>query len=448
MEVCMEKSHSRLGPYKSRQSLGKAVKKIKDALPSSTRKEAAAITQLIRDEIPFVEDRLKLLSVRSGASSHSDLHSLADETVTNIIEYYSSDSYLWQSPMRKDTMFVKNDKTGKRSRIAKRSLVMSVSELFQSFCQAYPGAKVKREKFFELRPKHVFPRSETPHHVCTCIYHENSSYLLDCLSKDTNSFPSEIREFLEQVTCDIPRSIEYIVVSSDYQSQDKFAVSHYMMLITLDIKEKHPEIDLAEVFSDADGSQFKNKFTQSNVVYAPEDSRMMVNWNFSCTSHEEGAVDGMRAVVKQSLWSAIKSRKYIFQSACDCHIYTTEKISGVKTFYAEEHRILTYEKILEKRWEKIRPIPHIKSMHSLEFSQPNPLKLKVHRNSNNYKQQSVLEVPPKSAGRLRVSDVYTDSEDNNPAGVSDKILSAEACNSKLAQPTIRSHARIFRPIAQ
>ncbi|KAJ8671289.1 hypothetical protein QAD02_002548 [Eretmocerus hayati] len=232
-------------------------------------------------------------------------------------------------------------------------------------------------------------------------------------------------------------STECIVVLSDYQSEDKFAVSYYMMLILLYIKEKHPEINFAEVFSDGAGSQFKNKFTQLNVVYAPEDFRMMVNWNFSCTSHGKVAVDGVGTVVKQSLWSAIESRKYNFQNARDCHNYATEKISGVKTFYAEEDRILAHKEILEERWEKTRPIPHIKSMHSLEFSRPNLLKLRVYRNSNNYKQHSVLKVPPKSAGRLRVLDVYTDSEDDDPAGVSDEILSAEACNSKLAQPTIR-----------
>lgn len=126
------------------------------------------------------------------------------------------------------------------------------------------------------------------------------------------------------------------------------------------LKKSFPKVKHLKIFSDGAGSQFKNKYTLTNLVYALDDYKLKITWEFTATSHGKGAVNGVGAVLKQKLWLLIKSRKIILKDAKYCHNYAAKNIPGVKTFLAEENELKIVQEKLKARWENVTPIPNVK----------------------------------------------------------------------------------------
>ena len=101
-----------------------------------------------------------------------------------------------QAPGRKDVISIKTD--GVRTSYQKRHMLMTIKEAFQLFVEEYPDLKIKKSKFFNLRPGYILPVSETPHNVCLCQYHENFLFLikamklLECASKIPDNILNEL----------------------------------------------------------------------------------------------------------------------------------------------------------------------------------------------------------------------------------------------------------------
>ena len=91
--------------YGSRQSFGKALKRVRSSLPSSPRKRKA-VTVALANEVGI--NILKPKHPSDGAS-------LTTETLKKVMGFYTRDDITWQAPGRKDrTIIREKDITGKK----------------------------------------------------------------------------------------------------------------------------------------------------------------------------------------------------------------------------------------------------------------------------------------------------------------------------------------------
>lgn len=82
---------------------------------------------------------------------------------------------------------------------------MTVMESMAVFNDEFPSFKIKKSKFFSLRPKHVLTVSKMPHNVCVCRHHANMSFYLEEISRvfpNRNDLPKNGKELVEALTCD------------------------------------------------------------------------------------------------------------------------------------------------------------------------------------------------------------------------------------------------------
>lgn len=63
------------------------------------------------------------------------------------------------------------------------------------------------------------------------------------------------------------------------------------------VKQKHPEVTKAHIFSDGQSSQFKNKYILS--ILSKLAKIVQVQWNYFATSHGKGVVDGIGGTIKR-----------------------------------------------------------------------------------------------------------------------------------------------------
>ena len=80
---------------------------------------------------------------------------------------------------------------------------------------------------------------------------------------------------------------------------------------------KHPEIKLINIFSDGARSQFKQKFTLSNLSLCESVLNIKFTWHFFATSHGKGVVVGLRGSIKRSVWHIICSQDCIISNASE-----------------------------------------------------------------------------------------------------------------------------------
>lgn len=90
--------------------------------------------------------------------------------------------------------------------------------------------------------------------------------------------------------------------------------------------------------------------------------------NFFASSHGKGAVDGVGGKVKHSIWVAVKSRKHTVNSLQSFVRCAQDIVKSIKVIMVLTDAIQDCKEDLEKRWETIRAIPQLQSLHSFQFS--------------------------------------------------------------------------------
>ena len=181
-------------PYRSTQSLGKAVKRAQVSLPFSPRKKRCVIEHLAK--------RAGLEIVNGSPLSQSSV--LRENTKSAVNDFYLSNDISWQAPGRKDRVIIreKNSEGQKVKRTEQtRYMLMSLKEAHFKFVEEHPNEKIGLSKFCEMRPPNVKLFDHIPHYVCMCSYHENVRFLLVALKEHT-SLRVDFHEFISQVTCD------------------------------------------------------------------------------------------------------------------------------------------------------------------------------------------------------------------------------------------------------
>lgn len=193
LKIAENEKKLELKPYSCRQTLGKALRKVKKALPLNPDKKRAVIKHvaleyardLIKAETPNIERKIP---------------SVVDEN--HVIQFYIRDDISRQAPGKRDTKSTK-DSDGKKQIFQKRHMMMTVKEAFCLYKNEYPEKNIKISKFYELRPKYVLLSSAMPHNVCVCRYHANFNFLTEAIHDKLPLFPKSGKELLVQVCCDI-----------------------------------------------------------------------------------------------------------------------------------------------------------------------------------------------------------------------------------------------------
>ena len=178
--------------YRSRQALGKAIKRLEHSLPSSPRKQRFVVEKIARSVgVPV-------------CSSKNSISVESEEKRELVHSFYRTDDISWQAPGRKDCVIIhETTKEGDRIKSTQqvRYMMMSLREAYNKFTEQQSTTKMSLTIFCELRPLNVKLFDHLPHQVCLCSYHENAQLLLVALREHT-SLSTEFSFFIEQVTCD------------------------------------------------------------------------------------------------------------------------------------------------------------------------------------------------------------------------------------------------------
>ncbi|XP_071950782.1 uncharacterized protein [Antedon mediterranea] len=180
-------------PYKSAQSMGRAVQKVRTSLPFSPNKKRA-VAAVVATEVVVVV--VLLQPSKQGRP-------VLDTTIREkVIEFYLKDDISWQAPGRKDRVIIRTkDKSGKKLKTIyqARYMLMSLREAHDLFCIGN-GKVIGITKFCDLRPRYVKLFDSIPHNVCVCSYHENVRLILLTLKPVTN-LPDSTSLFTDMIVC-------------------------------------------------------------------------------------------------------------------------------------------------------------------------------------------------------------------------------------------------------
>lgn len=152
-------------------------------------------------------------------------------------------------------------------------------------------------------------------------------------------------------------------IVSDILRHDKHAVFACLKKIIMLLKDQVPELKLIKFFSDGAASQFKNRFTLSNLCFMPKDFGVHGEWFFFATSHGKGAVDGVGAVVKRAVWSQVKQRKAEINDARDFATAASNVVKNINIMYLSEDEVDSNRVMLVNRWDLALGIDKLQSHH-------------------------------------------------------------------------------------
>jgi hypothetical protein len=196
--------------FGSKQSLGKAVKKVTRCLPQDPSKKKLVI-QAIAQSIGLMSQPLHKRTTRQLSLKLKD----------DIVKFYCRDDISYQMPGKRDTIVVRQN--GTKSTHQKRILLYNICEVHQLFLSEHSnsgtgyvevhdlmvidhfflGLDIARTSFSELRPDYVLIKALMSHRVCVCIYHENGNLLLEALVKHIKGgICSDLQTFTSGLVCD------------------------------------------------------------------------------------------------------------------------------------------------------------------------------------------------------------------------------------------------------
>ena len=104
-------------------------------------------------------------------------HSLPQESVDLVTEFYQNDEVSRVMPGKKDFVSVKQ--VDGRVHVQKRLVLCNLKELYKHLKDRFPAEKIGFSKFAELRPKNcILTGVSGTHAVCVCTIHQNVKLML------------------------------------------------------------------------------------------------------------------------------------------------------------------------------------------------------------------------------------------------------------------------------
>ena len=215
--------------YKSSSSFGKAVKRAQTGLPRSPRKRQKVVQKLVVKFLP--PNKPNTEQKQAIVEPHNKLSGQDKHTV---VAFYMRSDISWTAPGSKDYVLVKRD--GKKLKLQKQFMMMSLTEAHQLFSSENPSIKIGRSKFSKLRPDTVMLAADMPHNLCVCKYDANIDLLLQCLSCAT-SLPRSHKELFSAIVCDV--ATEECMLSQCDRCKVKTDVEFLSQDITDTVQQHH-----------------------------------------------------------------------------------------------------------------------------------------------------------------------------------------------------------------
>ena len=131
----------------SKQRLGKAMKKVKNALPQSPRRKKVVVRVLVAS--------LDLIQQKRKTS-----HGLEQYHIDTVQAFYRQEDILWFMPGKQDVVTIW-DENGDKHKEQKRILTMAIGEVYSLFVDEYPNVTIGKSKFAKLTLKEVLLSSKT-----------------------------------------------------------------------------------------------------------------------------------------------------------------------------------------------------------------------------------------------------------------------------------------------
>lgn len=137
-----------VNPYNSKQTFGKAFKKVEKSLPQALDKKIILLKALCKKYFP---------------PENHVMESTPETNLAQVKEFYSREDISVQSACKKDT-FICNGEI-----FSKRFMIMTVTEAFQIFNIERVGNGISKTRSYQCRHRHVKLSSKTPHNMCVCM---------------------------------------------------------------------------------------------------------------------------------------------------------------------------------------------------------------------------------------------------------------------------------------
>lgn len=218
--------------YSCSQTLGKAVKKVSQALPASPRKQRAILAHIVSN----LNDKDKETVVNVVAKSIFKRNPVASSQLVNDVrKFYERDDISRSSPNSRDVKKYKCTETGEESFLPTRHMILSIKEAHALFVENRKREDLGMENlvfqiyesflFFSIsqyvffiffisfldtcclslfkkyRPENVKPINDLPHNTCMCAYHANFMEAVAALNEAVPSVPGYDDGFVRQFLC-------------------------------------------------------------------------------------------------------------------------------------------------------------------------------------------------------------------------------------------------------
>ena len=172
------------------------------------------------------------------------------------------------------------------------------------------------------------------------------------------------------------QGVHSMVIASDYLQHDKYAVNVFLRRILifkwLDDEVRH--FEKIVMFSDGAASQFKQRYLLCSLTLF---SRPIV-WNFFCTSHGKGPVDGIGGTAKRVVATEAMSGRVDVMTSQQFADVATQKCPNITILHVAKEDIQVVIPKLDKDLEKIRPVPKNLQIHKVTVNGPFCLEIQNH----------------------------------------------------------------------
>ena len=184
------------GVYKTKAALSMARTKVAKLLPTDFRRAKEVIDSLKR----IVDKTLGMEQVDDIEDDISKPVKLTTAVKNKITNFFYREDVSITFPGKKDYVMVR-DGDGKRTKMVKHVLVLTLREAYNEFKKEEPEIDISLDCFSKQCPPNVLLRHCLPKNVCVCRYHVNVNFLISALHMHDNDFPRNHRELLTKTTC-------------------------------------------------------------------------------------------------------------------------------------------------------------------------------------------------------------------------------------------------------
>ncbi|CAF0766506.1 unnamed protein product [Rotaria sordida] len=411
--------------YKSRQSFGKAVKRVLQSLPKDINRCVSVIHHIAQE-----------FNIIPKTTSHHqrEQRSLSIELKQLVMNFYSRDDISYQLPGKRDFITIKDDNSTSKT-IQKRILLFSLREAHQLFLSEHDhiDAYLSLGSFSDLRPSNVLLQSHMTHRSCLCAYHENINLLIKPLSKyipcpglhSLQAFSSTL------VCCETNEKCMFSKCSLCTNNLENKIITHvtnftqsinWYQWVLKDGYSKKIEFNgtigecievlkskvnqfLAHIFIKRQQSEYFEKMKKisnneniclqidfsenfrldiQDSVQNSYYSKVELTWNYFATSHGKGVVDGVGGTIKRLVYRAILSGQQCSSAAQFVKI-AQSKTDSINVIELEDIHIENSKVKMEKIFQSIKTIPETKKIHSVKVLQNNTIEYKYYSNSSTKK---------------------------------------------------------------